>query len=408
MIWLSSTLLLAVGLTSVGPSCAEVIAPVIEAIRSTPAVRVESELTIEVRAGDVIESISPTPSVYVVDGSRRCLLRSDGWSWWVLEDELLMVHQHDSAAYVRMDRGASPLGTLRSHFRLVPDPLLTVLLGGSDPDAVLGALHDGSLELRAAEEIEAGRLFRLSGADSSVEFQLDSDGRLAAATVDLRSGSDDASHVRQRWNWTWTYDALELDEVDAALDFDRGDRYRVDDVRVLRRTPPVSPRATERSVGPAAPPLTLPDDEGSTIQLGQFRGQVVVVDFWSSTCTSCVNGLTALQRRAHQWAEEGLPVQVLSVNTMEQNAEGALSFKEHERLIDRFRSVYGLDCTMLIDVGGKAAGAWGVEELPATFIVDPDGRLAGAIDGRGPVTAAMLDAAVRRVLEGSPSGKGRE
>ena len=101
-------------------------------------------------------------------------------------------------------------------------------------------------------------------------------------------------------------------------------------------------------------------------------------------------------------------MQVLSVNTMEQNAEGALSFKEHERLIDRFRSVYGLDCTMLIDVGGKAAGAWGVEELPATFIVDPDGRLAGAIDGRGPVTAAMLDAAVRRVLEGSPSGKGRE
>ena len=52
---------------------------------------------------------------------------------------------------------------------------------------------------------------------------------------------------------------------------------------------------------------------------------------------------------------------------------------------------------MLIDVGGKAAGAWG-SRMPATFIVDPDGRLAGAIDGRGPVTAAMLD---RRFVESS-------
>ncbi len=382
--------------------------PLVDTLRATPAVRVESDLTIEVRAGDVIESISPETSVYVFDGWRRCLLRTNGWSWWVLGDELLLVHQHDSTGYVRMDSGASPLDTLRSHFQLVPDPFLSLMLGGPDPDAVIGALHDGSLELRAAEEVEVGRLFRLRGAETSIEFQLDSDGRLESATVDLRSGSEGATSVQQRWNWTWTYDALQHDEVDAALDFDRGDRYRVDDVRVLRRTPPVRSQVSERAAAPAAPPLTLPDDDGRTIQLGQFRGQVVVVDFWSSTCTSCVNGLTAMQRRAHQWAEDGLPVQVLSVNTMEQNAEGALSFKEHERLIDRFRSVYGLDCTMLIDVGAKAAGAWGVKELPATFIVDPDGRLAGAIEGGGAVTSAMLDAAVRRVLDGSPSGKGRE
>ena len=75
-------------------------------------------------------------------------------------------------------------------------------------------------------------------------------------------------------------------------------------------------------MGPATPPLTLPDDEG-TIQLGQFRGRS------SSSISGRRRALhasmgPALQRRAHQWAEEGLPVQVLSVNTMEQNAEGVV------------------------------------------------------------------------------------
>ena len=408
MIWLSSSLLVAAGLVSADPTCAEVTASIIETVRSTSAVRVESALTIEVRVDDVIESISPECAVYVIDDEGRCLLRSNGWSWWVLDDELLMVHQHDSGAYVRLHGGESPLGTLREHFRLVPDPYLALMLGGSDPDEVVEAFHDGSLQLQAAEELEVGRRVRMTGSGTSLEFQLDSDGRLESATVDLHVGSGEASPVHQRWNWKWTYAMLEPEEVDAALDFDRGDRYRVDDVRVLRRTPPVATQSIERTAGPPAPPLSLPDDDGRTIQLGQYRGQVVVVEFWSSTCTSCVNGLVALQRRARQWADEGLPVQVLTVDTMEQGVEGAMSFKEHERLIDRFRVVYGLDCAMLIDVGAKAASAWSVKALPATFVVDPEGRLVDGVAGSGRITPAMLDAIVRRVLEQSASGKGRE
>jgi peroxiredoxin len=114
--------------------------------------------------------------------------------------------------------------------------------------------------------------------------------------------------------------------------------------------------------GGATPPLALVDLQGRTHRLEQYRGKVVLINFWATWCEPCREEMPSIRRLRDAFA--GKPFEVLAVN-----------LAEPESRIQRFMQQTPLDFPVLLDRDTNAAKAWKARILPATFIVGPDGRI---------------------------------
>ncbi len=124
-----------------------------------------------------------------------------------------------------------------------------------------------------------------------------------------------------------------------------------------------------------APPLELADVSGARHRLADYRGKVVLVNFWATWCEPCKEELPSIERlRASLQGEpfEVLAVQMAGSARMSRDAAEAL----------------GLHFRMLPDRDSSVSKAWGVEVLPASFLVARDGtiafRHAGELDWSSP------------------------
>jgi peroxiredoxin len=120
--------------------------------------------------------------------------------------------------------------------------------------------------------------------------------------------------------------------------------------------------------GGPAPDLELRALDGSAHRLADYRGRVVLVNFWATWCAPCREEMPSMQRLGEKLA--GRPFVVLAVN-----------LDEPEARIRTFLSRTKVDFTVLLDPGKKAASAWGARILPASFVIGPDGRIRYSVVG---------------------------
>jgi len=112
--------------------------------------------------------------------------------------------------------------------------------------------------------------------------------------------------------------------------------------------------------GGPTPPLALRDLDGRPHDLTDYRGKVVVVNFWATWCQPCREELPSLERLRD--AMRGRRFEAVAVNV----AEG-------ESRVRRFLHEVPLRLPFLLDADGKTQRAWKVRGLPATFLVDRKG-----------------------------------
>jgi len=139
--------------------------------------------------------------------------------------------------------------------------------------------------------------------------------------------------------------------------------------------------------GVVTPPLELADLDGKTHRLADYRGQVVLVNFWATWCKPCRDEMPSIERlRA---ALQGRPFAVLAVNVGE-SAEKARGFA----------ASMPLGFPLLLDRDMKASRAWGARVLPATFVLGPDGVARyshlGELDWAQPEVRAQMEKLMRR------------
>jgi cytochrome c biogenesis protein CcmG, thiol:disulfide interchange protein DsbE len=143
--------------------------------------------------------------------------------------------------------------------------------------------------------------------------------------------------------------------------------------------------ALERGERAAAPALELPKlDGGGTGSLADYRGKVVVLNFWASWCEPCREESPMLERWHGRMTKRGGTV--LGVDILDVTAD-AQDFIEE----------YGLTYPMLKDKDGDAIESFGVVAYPETFVIDPEGRITAV--RRGPVDEAFMNAEVAPLLE---------
>jgi len=119
---------------------------------------------------------------------------------------------------------------------------------------------------------------------------------------------------------------------------------------------------------PTPPAAELKDAGGQPHSLSDYRGKLVLVNFWASWCGPCVTEIPSLRSLYRKLAGDGL--EVLAVNV----EEGP--FKVH-----KFRQLVEMPFPVLLDPDGAVFRAWGAKVLPTSFLVDAEGRIRYRVQG---------------------------
>jgi thiol-disulfide isomerase/thioredoxin len=140
--------------------------------------------------------------------------------------------------------------------------------------------------------------------------------------------------------------------------------------------------------GEALPPLRFNDLQGNALGLEDFRGRVVVLNLWATWCAPCREEMPALDRLQAQLDPAEAVVVALSVDRA-----GA------ER-VQRFVDEIGITrLTIVHDPKAQAARQLKLPGLPATILVDREGREAGRLLGIAEWDSPQALALVRALIE---------
>ena len=139
-------------------------------------------------------------------------------------------------------------------------------------------------------------------------------------------------------------------------------------------------------VGDLAPDWTLRDGDGVEHSLADYRGKLVVLDFWASWCPNCRNAMPAMQKLHDDYADRG--VALFSINCRERGRLDPVKY-----LRDR-----GFSYPVLVD-GGGIAPPYRIEGIPAFFVIGPDGHLLYRSSGYAPGSEQKIIRYIEKFLE---------
>lgn len=114
----------------------------------------------------------------------------------------------------------------------------------------------------------------------------------------------------------------------------------------------------------SAPDFALPDMDGKAHTLKQYRGKVVLVNFWGTWCPPCIREMPSLEKLYQKL--KGEPFAMLAINQWE-DEERVFEFMGQLKTIPTF--------SILFDADSKISAAYGVQGLPSSFIIDKQGRI---------------------------------
>ncbi|MDZ4720175.1 MAG: redoxin domain-containing protein [Roseiflexaceae bacterium] len=131
-----------------------------------------------------------------------------------------------------------------------------------------------------------------------------------------------------------------------------------------------------RSAEPALPPVgevsrpapdfALPGLNGGTIKLSDYRGKVVLVNFWGTWCEPCKEETPALQAAYTDLQSQGF--EIIGVNLYSQETGG-------DKAVRAFLDPYGITYPIALDSAGDIARAFQISPIPTSYFVDPSGNI---------------------------------
>ena len=137
--------------------------------------------------------------------------------------------------------------------------------------------------------------------------------------------------------------------------------------------------------GGATPPFALKDLQGRDHRLEDYKGQVVVVNFWATWCEPCREEMPSMQRLKEKMA--GAPFALLAVNYAEGNAR-----------VEAFLQTVAIDFAILLDRDAAVSKRWQARVLPFTVVIDPAQRIRYTVLGDLDWSAPEVEATLRKLL----------
>ena len=114
--------------------------------------------------------------------------------------------------------------------------------------------------------------------------------------------------------------------------------------------------------------VRLQDIAGHSVSLGDYRGKVVFLSFWTTWCPSCITEMPAMEKLHRKLAGKNF-------------AMVAVNIKESAFQVKTFFENNKLSFTALLDLTGEVSTEFGIRAIPTTFILDKKGNIIGRIAG---------------------------
>ena len=160
------------------------------------------------------------------------------------------------------------------------------------------------------------------------------------------------------------------------------------------------------AVGKVAPDIKLPDPEGKEYALSDYKGKVVLLDFWASWCGPCRRENPNVVKVYNKYKSKGFEVFSVSLDGLDDRTKARFASAEQidqqmERSKDRWKQAIQVDglawdghVSDLKKWNSAPAQTYGVSGIPRTFMIDRDGKIA-AIGLRG---AEAIEAELLKLL----------
>jgi peroxiredoxin len=126
-----------------------------------------------------------------------------------------------------------------------------------------------------------------------------------------------------------------------------------------------------------APDFTLKALTGEDITLSQYRGKVVLLDFWATWCGPCMQSIPELVRIQEKYKDKGLVVLGVSMDTLSQADDGQ---------IQKFMRTFGITYPVMRDDGKVSSIYFGDSPaaIPTMHIINREGKIIETISGFSP------------------------
>ena len=136
-------------------------------------------------------------------------------------------------------------------------------------------------------------------------------------------------------------------------------------------------------VGKLAPDFQLQTLDGQTVSLGDFRGNPVLLNFWTSWCGPCRFEMPFIQEifEKKEWSDTGLVILAIDIG-------------ENPSVVKEFMEHFGLSFPALLDINQDVALKYNIRAIPTTFFIDKDGIIqdikVGAFSGKTEIEKRLI------------------
>jgi peroxiredoxin len=120
----------------------------------------------------------------------------------------------------------------------------------------------------------------------------------------------------------------------------------------------------------AAPAFTLTDLNGKSVSLSDFKGKVVILDFWATWCPPCKREIPDFINLQKEYGARGLQVVGIAL--------------DEPGKVQAFASQNGINYPVLLGTDDIAWKYGGIQGIPTTFVIDKTGKITAKFEGYRP------------------------
>jgi peroxiredoxin len=135
-------------------------------------------------------------------------------------------------------------------------------------------------------------------------------------------------------------------------------------IAVPPRTAAASGAEAAALTSSVAPDFTLKTVDGASVSLSDYKGKVVLLNFWATWCPPCVRETPRLVRVAEKYKDQGLVV--LGVNT---------TYQDEPAKVEQFVRNQRISYPVLLDPEGVAGEKYPARLMPTSYLIDTDGKI---------------------------------